>query len=54
MATVRRTTAARPRAAVTKTISELTASIAELEAKLEEMKEKQTAFRTDHVRKYFM
>ena len=44
MATVRRTTAARPRAAVTKTISELTASIAELEAKLEEMKEKQTAF----------
>jgi len=44
MATVRRTTAARPRAAVTKTISELTASIEALEARLEEMKEKQEAF----------
>ena len=44
MATVRRTTAARPRAAVTKTIAELTASIAQLDAKLEELKGKQTAF----------
>lgn len=44
MATVRRTTAARPKAAVTKTISQLTASIAALDAKLEEMNEKQAAF----------
>ncbi len=44
MATVKRTTTVRPRAAVTKTISELTASIEELDAKLEEMNEKQAAF----------
>ena len=44
MATVRRTTAARPRTAVTKTITELTASIAELDVKLEELKGKQAAF----------
>ena len=41
MATVRRTTAARPKAAVTKTITELTASVAELDARLEELNEKQ-------------
>jgi len=44
MVTVRRTTAARPRTAVTKTITELTASIAELDAKLEELKGKQATF----------
>ena len=44
MATVRRTTAARPKAAVTKTITELTASIAELESRLEELNEKQAVF----------
>ena len=44
MATVRRTTAARPKAAVTKTITELTASIAELDARLEELNEKQAVF----------
>lgn len=43
MATVRRTTATRPKA-VTKTVTDLTVSIAVLDAKLEEMNTKQTAF----------